>query len=63
MWTEKGIDLGTMSGWKALDDLVLSDSDIETAFATIESAISELLKRKARVGALGVDHSITYPIM
>jgi len=63
MWTEKGIDLGTMSGWKAFDDLVLSDSDIETAFATIESVISELLKRKARVVALGGDHSITYPIM
>jgi len=63
MCTEKGIDLGTMSGWKALDDLVLSDSDIKTAFATIEGAISELLKRKARVIALGGDHSITYPIM
>jgi arginase family enzyme len=63
MWTEKGIDLGTMSGWKVLDDLVLSDSDIKTAFATIEGAITELLKRKARVVSLGGDHSITYPIM
>ena len=27
MWTEKGIDLGTMSGWKAFNDLVLSDLD------------------------------------
>jgi len=63
MWTEKGIDLGTMSGWKALDDLVLSDSDIKTAFATIEGAINELLKRKTQVVALGGDHSITYPIM
>jgi arginase len=63
MWTEKGIDLGTMSGWKAFNDLVLSDSDSQTAFATIENAIHELLKKKARVAALGGDHSITYPIM
>ena len=63
MWTEKGIDLGTMSGWKAFDDLVLSDLDTQTAFATIESAIHELLKKKARVVALGGDHSITYPII
>jgi arginase len=63
MWTEKGIDLGTISGWKAFDDLALSGLDSKTAFATIESAIHELLKRKARVVALGGDHSITYPIM
>jgi len=63
MWTEKGIDLGEMSGWKAFDDLVLSDLDTQTAFAMIESAIRELLKRKARVVALGGDHSITYPII
>jgi len=63
MWTEKGIDLGEMSGWKALNDLVLSDLDTKAAFATIESAIRELLKRKARVVALGGDHSITYPII
>jgi hypothetical protein len=52
MWTEKGIDLGTMPGWKAFNNLVLSDSDSQTAFATIESAIHELLKKKARVVAL-----------
>jgi arginase len=63
MWTEKGIDLGTITGWKALNDLVLSDLDTKTAFATIESTIHELLKRKARVVALGGDHSITYPII
>jgi len=63
MWTEKGIDLGEMSGWKAFDDLVLSDSDIKMAFATIESTIHELLKKKARVVSLGGDHSITYPII
>jgi len=63
MWTEKGIDLGTMSGWKAFNDLVLSDLDTQTAFATIESAIYDLLKKKARVVALGGDHSITYPII
>ena len=63
MWTEKGIDLGEMSGWKAFNDLVLSDLDTQTAFATIESAIYDLLKKKARVVALGGDHSITYPII
>ena len=63
MWTEKGIDLGTMSGWKALNDLALSDLDTKSAFATIERTIHELLKRKARVVALGGDHSITYPII
>jgi arginase family enzyme len=40
MWTEKGIDLGTMTGWKAFDDLVLSDLDTQTAFDTIESALN-----------------------
>ena len=63
MWTEKGLDLGAMSGWKALNDLALSDADTKTVFATIESTIAELLKRKARVVALGGDHSITYPII
>jgi len=63
MWTEKGIDLGEMLGWKLFDDLVLSDADTETAFAAIESTIHELLKKKARVIVLGGDHSITYPII
>jgi len=63
MWTERGVDLGEMSGWKSFNDLVLSDSNTETAFATIESTIAELLKRNARVVSLGGDHSITYPIM
>ena len=63
MWTEKGIDLGTMTGWKTVDDLVISDSDSQTAFSTIESAIAALLKKQARVVALGGDHSITYPII
>ena len=63
IWTEKGIDLGEMSGWKAFNDLALSDLDTQTAFATIESAIHDLLKKKARVVALGGDHSITYPII
>jgi len=56
MWTEKGIDLGEMLGWKLFDDLVLSDT-------AIESTIHELLKKKARVIVLGGDHSITYPII
>ena len=63
MWTEKGINLGEMSGWKAFNDLVISDLDTQTAFATIESAIHDLLKKNARVIALGGDHSITYPII
>jgi arginase len=63
MWTEKGVDLGAMTGWKFFNDLALPDSDTETAFATIESTIHELLKRNARVVAVGGDHSITYPII
>ena len=63
MWTEKGVDMGAMSGWKALNDLALSDADTKTAFSTIENTIAALLKRKARVIALGGDHSITYPII
>lgn len=61
MWTENAIDLGLMSGWQILDDLEFIDREI--AFAKIESKISELLKRKARVISLGGDHSITYPII
>jgi len=63
MWTEKGIDLEEMTGWKAFNDLVLSDLDTKAAFVTIERTIHDLLKRKARVVALGGDHSITYPII
>jgi arginase len=63
MWTEKGVDLGAMTGWKALNDLALSDADTKPTFATIENTIAELLKRKVRVIALGGDHSITYPII
>jgi arginase len=63
MWTEKGIDLGEMSGWKVLPDLVLSEGDTETVFTKIERTIHELLKKRVRIVSLGGDHSITYPII
>lgn len=61
MWTENAIDLGLMAGWQILDDLALEDHG--KAFGKIESKITELLKRTARVISLGGDHSITYPVI
>jgi agmatinase len=61
MWTERGIDLGTIPDWHILDDLVFPDRD--NAFHTIENAIAKLLKRKISTITLGGDHSITYPII
>ena len=61
LFTENRIDLGQRSNWYILDDVPLPDS--QTAFATIEHAIRDLLKRGLRIVTLGGDHSITYPII
>ena len=61
LWTEKGIDLGSISGWQLLDDLEFSDQI--AVFAKIEHKIKELLRKKAQIISLGGDHSITYPII
>lgn len=59
--TENRYDLGTMSGWHIVPDLLLSDN--ENAFAQIERETENLLRKKARVIALGGDHSITLPVI
>lgn len=59
-WTESGVDLGGAGVYADAGDLELRDDD---AFAQIEKAIDELLKKSARPVSLGGDHSITYPIM
>lgn len=61
MWTEKSADLGLMSGWQILNDLEFFNQ--KKAFEQIESKITELLNKKARVISLGGDHSIAYPII
>jgi arginase len=61
LWTEKGIDLADGNGWQDAGDLLFNDEG--TAFAEIENAINELLKKDVRIVSLGGDHSITYPII
>ncbi len=61
MWTENGIDLGSVSEWKIVNDLDLSQS--ATAFEDIELAVGELLAKASRVISLGGDHSVTYPVL
>jgi len=61
MSTELGVDLGSACGWTDLGDISLSNGS--EAFDQIESGISGILERGARVLALGGDHSISYPIV
>jgi agmatinase len=61
LWTENGIDLGATTEWRVVGDLDLPAG--EAAFTKIESSVSALLAKKARVISLGGDHSITYPIL
>ena len=59
--TENRDDLGAMSGWHIMPDLVLSDR--EEAFERIEAETDAFLKKKLKVIALGGDHSITLPVI
>jgi agmatinase len=59
-WTETGVDLCAAGGYEDAGDLVL---DEQTAFAAIESGVSELIERGKRPLSLGGDHSITFPIV
>ena len=59
--TENRYDLGAMSGWHIMPDLVLSNK--EDAFARIERETDTLLKKKLKVITLGGDHSITLPVI
>jgi agmatinase len=61
MWTEHGIDLGKMSGWRFAADLTFDDP--QAAFGQIEHIIAGLLAQNYWVISLGGDHSITYPII
>ncbi len=61
MWTEKGVDLEAVEGWKMVGDLEITGG--KSAFEEIELALGDLLQCKARVISLGGDHSIIYPIM
>ncbi|MGA8763287.1 MAG: agmatinase [Candidatus Sulfotelmatobacter sp.] len=59
-WTESGMDLGAAGVYADAGDLLLSG---DRAFAEIERAVDELLKKDGGPVSLGGDHSITYPIM
>lgn len=64
LWTENLIDLQTAFSWHFLPDIDFQDcGDNGQAFDLIERSISELLNKRARVIALGGDHSITLPII
>ena len=61
MYTERGIDLGDVSGWTDIGDL--GPALGTEALNEIKKAISHLLSRDARILSLGGDHSITHPIV
>jgi len=61
LWTENRTDLGEMSGWHVIPDLVLSDE--QNAFERIEKETDNFLKKKLRIITLGGDHSITLPVI
>jgi agmatinase len=61
LWTELGIDLGTLKGLYDVGDVDCSDTS--TAFETITRKVTTLLKKDARLICLGGDHSITFPII
>jgi len=57
---EDGYDLGIPGAWRDLGDLDLGgilDMD------AVESAVSGILGREARLVCLGGDHSVTYPVL
>ncbi len=60
LWTETGVDLGAEDAFVDSDDLDLEASD---PFATIETAVDQLLQEGLSPISLGGDHSITYPIL
>ena len=60
LWTESGVDLGVAGAFADAGDLQLEDGN---AFARIESAVGESLRKGETPVFLGGDHSITYPIV
>jgi len=61
MFTEFGVDLGKTSGWTDIGDIDFGHG--LDALNRIETTVSAILARDARVLSLGGDHSITLPIM
>lgn len=61
LWTENGIDLGTVSGYRFTPELQFPAG--ADPLSCIEKEVSGLLAAGSRVVALGGDHSITYPVV
>ncbi len=59
--TELGVDLSASTSWFDLGDLSLPTD--QQPFERIKQAAGQVLERKARLLAIGGDHSITYPLM
>ncbi len=60
LWTEQGIDLGSVNGLYDMGDVECSDTP--STFDVITHTVDRLLKKGARVISLGGDHSITFPV-
>jgi arginase len=61
-FTELGIDLENDTVMVDLGDVDTS-GDIDKTFSRIETAVRDILKKKAKPIILGGDHSITYPAL
>ena len=61
LWSEQGIDLGSLENLHDLGDLNCSEPD--TLFDRIGQRLVPLVRNKARMICLGGDHSITFPII
>jgi len=61
LWTEQGVDLGSVTGWHMAGDVDCSDD--RTALTQVEKHLQALLAHQVRVISLGGDHSITYPLL
>jgi agmatinase len=61
LFAENGVDLDAHPLFRDLGDLALPAG--EEAMAAIETAIGRLAAQKARVLALGGDHTITFPVV
>jgi agmatinase len=61
LFTEDGLDLGSVDRLRDLGDLKLDRGD--RARGQIESRVSDVLAKGGRLLSLGGDHAITYPIL
>ncbi|OQY50473.1 MAG: agmatinase [Desulfobacteraceae bacterium 4572_89] len=60
LWTEYGIDLGSISSLYDMGDLDCADTT--SGFNAITNIVDTLLKKGAGIISLGGDHSITFPV-